>query len=215
MLNKKAFTLVELIVSIAIFGVIMIAAMAMLQSTAGIFKNADSIQKYESIASVVTDYIHSKVKIADQVAIMDYAPPTTFPSNLSKFNKIFLDSNGLISFNKQAEKTNQTVFSPSFFQDIHLEISFSPNSKYIVREEEKILTWSKNSIQLTVKLKSNSDKKVVLYSKSSTIDLENAKLEFLTNHPIQPPPLPPLPPDIDDQDRMPKSGNTICFIPNI
>lgn len=209
MLNKKAFTLVEIIISIAIFTFIVLSATLMLNGTVGIFTNVNTVQKYESIGSSITNYIHSKVKVADQVAIADYVSPTNFPANLDQFNKISLDSNGLIAFTKGSGATSFPVFSRSFFQNIHLQVSFAPNVKYIVRDSKKVSTWSKDSVQLTVALVSNLDNTVV-YSKSSMIDLENAQLEFLTSFST-----PALPTGMDLQDPMPQAGNTVCFVPSI
>lgn len=209
MLNKKAFTLVEIIVSITIFTFIVLGATLMLNGTLGIFNNVNTVQKYESIGSSITNYIHSKVKIADQVAIADYVSPANFAASLDQFNKVSLDSNGLIAFTKGSATTSFPVFSRSFFQNIHLQLSFAPNIKYIVQNGKKVSTWSKDSIQLTVELVSNLDSTVV-YTKSSVIDLENAKLEFLT-----PFSTPALPNGMDLQDPMPQAGNTVCFVPSI
>ena len=62
LLKKKAFTLVELIIAMAIMMILIVAAMSMFNPVSSIIKSIDEDVVTNAIADSMTTYIHSKVK---------------------------------------------------------------------------------------------------------------------------------------------------------
>lgn len=61
LLKKKAFTLVELIIAMAIMMILIVAAMSMFNPVSSIIKSIDEDVVTNAIADSMTTYIHSKV----------------------------------------------------------------------------------------------------------------------------------------------------------
>ena len=61
LLKKKAFTLVELIIAMAIMMILIVAAMSMFNPVSSIIKSIDEDVGTNAIADSMTTYIHSKV----------------------------------------------------------------------------------------------------------------------------------------------------------
>ena len=67
LLKKKAFTLVELIIAMAIMMILIVAAMSMFNPVSSIIKSIDEDVVTNAIADSMTTYIHSKVNTCSSV----------------------------------------------------------------------------------------------------------------------------------------------------
>ena len=64
LLKKKAFTLVELIVAMAVMVILIAAAMGMFNPVKGIIKMVDEDTVTNAVTDSITDYVSNKLKAA-------------------------------------------------------------------------------------------------------------------------------------------------------
>lgn len=72
LLKKKAFTLIEVIISMAIMTVLIVAAMSMFNPVNGIIKSLDEDTVTNAVTDTITNYVSDKMKTASTYSIKGY-----------------------------------------------------------------------------------------------------------------------------------------------
>lgn len=72
LLKKKAFTLIEVIIAMAIMTVLIVAAMSMFNPVNGIIKSLDEDTVTNAVTDTITNYVSDKMKTASTYSIKGY-----------------------------------------------------------------------------------------------------------------------------------------------
>ena len=72
LLKKKAFTLIEVIIAMAIMTILIVAAMSMFNPVNGIVKSLDEDTVTNAVTDTITNYVTDKLKNASTYNIKEY-----------------------------------------------------------------------------------------------------------------------------------------------
>lgn len=102
--NKKGFTLVELIVVMALMGIVMTAVMMIIKPTNDIYRKVNVTENQEAVCILAGNDISGELKYAKDVAIIKCSSGTAFPTGFSASqypNVIKIDNTAVRSDSKK------------------------------------------------------------------------------------------------------------------
>ena len=129
LLKKKAFTLIEVIIAMAIMTILIVAAMSMFNPVNGIVKSLDEDTVTNAVTDTITNYVTDKLKNASTYNIKEYKT-----EDLTKNSDVDSSVAKIASVMFADKELNETVYCVQQLRVISYTISASSTVLLTIRQ---------------------------------------------------------------------------------
>lgn len=127
-MNRSGFTLVEVVVSMLIVSMIMVATSSILSFTNNIFFQTKIQKEQKQIYEAVEDYITRELTYVNNITLA--SSPNSNSNQVTTLGQGYTDEKGRLY--TDAQQNFGDVFTEAFYLDNDLQITFSTQNPYII-----------------------------------------------------------------------------------